>query len=193
MSKKRSAVAAAFIVIGVVVLGLAAAVYAKYIASFTATGSATVAKWAFSTDNTSGTVTCVLDKTYDANTLVAGKIAPGTSGKCPIQISNANTEVGVDYEIKLPSTVANQPTNLKFYSDADHNTPITSSDPITGNLRPNAAATTVYVYWEWPYETGAVTNGVAAGDSADTTDGAAAATMTLEFEVTGTQVQPVAQ
>ena len=190
MSKKRSTVAVAFLVLGVVVLGLAVAVYAKYISSFTATGSATVAKWAFTSDNSSGEVTCSLDETYDTDTLVAGKIAPGTSGKCPIQISNANTEVGVSYSIALPSTIAGQPKNMKFYADADHDTAMTTSAPITGTLAPKAAAKTVYVYWEWPYEDDPSTT---AYDTNDTTDGAAASSLTMTFTVTGTQIQPVAQ
>lgn len=187
MNKRKTALVVAFVVIGVAVLGLAAAVYAKYISSVTKTGTASVAKWAFTSDNTSGEVTCELDHTYDTNTLVAGKIAPGTSGKCPIEISNAQTEVGIDYSIALPSTIAGQPKNMKFYSNEEHTTAVTSSAPITGTLAPKAAATMVYIYWEWPYENNPST---AAYDADDTSDGEAAASMTMTFTVTGTQVQP---
>ena len=187
MNKKKTTLVVALIAIGVAVLGLSAAVYAKYISSITKTGTATVAKWAFTTDNTSGTVTCELDETYDEDTLVAEKIAPGTSGKCPIVISNANTEVGVRYDIK-PNEVANQPKNLKFYKEAGHTNEITvdGSETITGTLAPGAAATTVYVYWEWPYED----TSDSTYNSKDTADGQAGATMTMTFDVTGTQVQP---
>ena len=187
MNKKKATLVVALIAIGAAVLGLSAAVYAKYISSITKTGTASVAKWAFTTDNESGTVTCELDKTYNTNTLVAGKIAPGTSGKCPIEISNASTEVGVRYDIK-PSTVANQPKNLKFYKEATHTNEITAEGTatITGNLDPKAAATTVYVYWEWPYED----TSDSTYNSKDTADGEAAATMTMTFDVTGTQIQP---
>ena len=187
MNKKKATLVVALIAIGIAVLGLSAAVYAKYISFITKTGTATVAKWAFTTDNETGTVTCELDKTYNANTLVAGKIAPGTSGKCPIVISNASTEVGVKYDIK-PSTVTNQPKNLKFYKEATHTNEITADGTatITGNLAPKAAATTVYVYWEWPYEDGSDD----AYDSKDTADGEAGATMTMTFDVTGTQIAP---
>ena len=190
MSKKKTALVAALVIFGVAVLGLSAAVYAKYIASLQKTGTATVAKWAFSTDNTNGTITCELDKTYDEDTLVEDRIAPGTSGKCPIEISNENTEVGVRYDIKLSGTVAGQPTNMKFYTDSGHQTELTGSTTINDTLAPGATATTVYVYWEWPYETGTVTDGIAVGDSADTTDGTAGASLTMTFDVTGTQVQP---
>lgn len=186
MNKKKVSPVVVLAAIAVTALGLAAAVYAKYVSSITKTGTATVAKWAFVSDNESSTLTCNLDETYDASTLVGGKIAPGTSGYCEVMLSNANTEVGVDYTISLPSTVANKPTNLKFYKDESHNTEMTSSSPITGRLAPKAtAATSVKIYWMWPY-----TDNTDAYDTADTTDGTAANTMTMEFTITGTQVQP---
>lgn len=184
MNKRKTALVVAFIVAGVAILGLAAAVYAKYISSITKTGTATVAKWAFTTDNESGNVTCRLDETYDPDTLVANKIAPGTSGYCPIEISNANTEVGVHYKIE-PSTVTNKPANLKFYTDSAHQNEITGSVAKEGDLAPNTAATTVYIYWNWAYE-----DSTDAYDTADTTDGTNANTMTMTFDVTGTQIEP---
>ena len=191
MSKKRSTVAVAFLVLGVVVLGLAVAVYAKYVSNISKTGTATVAKWSFTSDNQTGTVACELDQTYDTDTLAAGRIAPGTSGKCPITVSNANTEVGIRYDIK-PSTVANQPAHLKFYSDAAHQNEITAtgSATVTGTLEPGATSSGVYVYWLWPYEDDPST---VAYDEIDTTDGEGGATMTMTFDVTGTQIQPAAQ
>ena len=147
------------------------------------TGTATVAKWAFTTDNTTGNITCELDETYDPDTLVSGKIAPGTSGKCPVTVSNANSEVGIRYDI-TPSTVTNQPTNLKFYADASHTTEITSGATVNGTLIPGASDT-VYVYWNWPYQ-----DGTEAYDTADTTNGVAGSTMTITLDVVGTQVQP---
>jgi hypothetical protein len=184
MNKRKTALTAAFLLVSIAVLGLVAVVYAKYISSITNTGTATVAKWSFTTDNTSGDITCEPDETYDADTLVSGRIAPGTSGKCPIEISNENTEVGVHYEI-VPSTDENQPTNLKFYTDGAHQNEITGSVKLEGNLAPQAAARIVYVYWNWPYE-----DGTTAYDTADTADGANGSTMTMTFNVTGTQIQP---
>jgi len=189
MGKKKSVGIAAFVIAGIVVLGLAAAVYAKYVSSFAATGSASVAKWAFVSDNSnnSGTIACELSQTYDADTLVAGKIAPGTSGKCPIVVSNEHTEVGVHYEITLPSGATNKPTNLKFYTDDTYTTEVSSAVLASGNLAPGDTATTTYVYWMWPYEDDPST---ANYDTADTTDGTAAVTMSMAFTITGTQVQP---
>lgn len=193
MSKKKKTMLALAIILGIAAVGLAAGVYAKYIASLTSgNGSATVAKWAFETDNANTTITCELAKTYKASTLVAGKIAPGTSGKCPIKISNANSEVGVNYTIK-PKTVTNQPTYLKLYKNEAHTEEFSTTEAITGTLAPKAAEQTIYVYWDWAYETGTVTDGVAAGDAADTTDGEAAKTMEISFDISGVQVPPTEQ
>lgn len=184
MSKKKKSLIAVFAILGIAVVGLSAGVLAKYISYVTASGTATVAKWAFTTDNTSGSVTCTVDGTYDGTTLVNGKIAPGTSGKCPIVISNATSEVGITYTIEPDGEVTNKPTNLVFYKDAGHTQAFSASSTITGSL--DAGETMdepVYVYWNWEYETDN-------GDTADTTDGTNASTMTMSFKVTGTQVHP---
>ena len=207
MSKKKKTMLVAAIVLGIAVLGLAAGVYAKYIASFTADGDiANVAKWAFEDENDDdGLLECKLDKNYDTNTLSEGKIAPGTSGTCTFSITNKNSEVGVNYTITL-SGVTNQPKNVKFYktkSDSGNNITYTdelttANGSVTGTINAGVAtAQTEEIYWVWPYETGAVTDGVAQGDDDDTTDGknavTATKTMTATFAIKGVQVQPTEQ
>ncbi len=189
MNKKKRALVAALVVSGIAVVGLAAVVYAKYISSITKTGTATVAKWAFTTDNTDGgVVTCDPTQTYTAATLDNGKIAPGTSGECQISVSNATSEVGIRYEITPSAT--GKPTHLKLCADSSCNTEVDSTHPVTGTLAPKAAATPVTIYWVWPYEDNPST---AAYDAIDTTDGTAGSTMTITFDITGIQLQPVAQ
>ena len=205
MNKKKTALVVAFIVMGVAVLGLAAAVYAKYIASLTGnTATMTVAKWAFDTDNSSGVVTCPIT-TYNTQKLSEGKIAPGTSGECTISLSNATSEVGVDYTIKL-SSIADQPDNLKFYktkttgNDGDEysNELTVSGGSITGFIAAKTAGpVTETIYWVWPYETGTPVDGIAPGDTDendstvdDTAAGKAAQTLTITFDSTGVQAQP---
>ncbi|MBQ9684426.1 hypothetical protein IJV57_03040 [Candidatus Saccharibacteria bacterium] len=206
MSKKKKTMLVAAIVLGIAVLGLAAGVYAKYIASFTADGDiADVAKWAFKDENDDGLLECKLDKNYNTDTLSEGRIAPGTSGTCTFSVTNENSEVGVNYTITL-SSVTNQPTNVKFYktkSDSGDNITYTdelttTNGSVTGTINAGVAtAQTKEIYWVWPYETGTVTDGVAQGDSDDTTDGENAATatkkMTATFAIKGVQVQPTEQ
>ncbi len=190
MSKRRTrtTLVVAFVVMGVAVLGLAAAVYAKYIASITdKTASAQVAAWAFKEDNESTELTCPLEKTYDADTLVAKKIAPGTKGTCVVTLSNENSEVGVAYTVKVTDKTG--PANLVFKYNGNE----IPAAGITGTLTPGQTGQEVKIDWEWPYYTSA------ADDDEDTNDGRTAAeatdadgekTMDVTFAISGYQVQP---
>ena len=157
--------------------------YAKYTASLgEKTSTATVAKWAFVTDNSGTALTLNLTESkIKANTLDSGKIAPGTEGSFVIALSNATSEVAVDYTIQFDAS--SLPTNLVLYSDSTFETPLTNNR-ITGTLNPKAASTNVTVYWKWAYET-------AEGDSADTTDGTAESLKTVKATITGVQANPV--
>ena len=189
-SKKRFALAVLLICLTVTLSAVGIFTFAKYRTQLDGSNqTATVAKWAFGTDN-ANTFTFSLANTYTASTLVSDKIAPGTQGELTFAVSNANTEVGTQYTIALSNT--NAPTNIKFYSDSACTTELVNNE-LTGTLAPNAASQTVKIYWKWAYETGTVTNGVATGDSADTTDGVAANTMTVTATITGVQVEPTVQ
>jgi len=193
MSKKKKTMLALAIILGVAVVGLAAGVYAKYIASLTSnSGNIAVAKWAFKAENEGKTdlLKCELGKTYKAETLVNGKIAPGTEGKCEFKLSNKQSEVGVDYTIV--ASASNKPTNLKFYSDSSYSTPLTAAG-IQGHLNAGAEndTETRAIYWKWEYET--KTNGVVTGDEDDTANGIAANAMTIDFQISGVQVEPTVQ
>lgn len=184
MKKEKMGLFALLFVIaiaGVFVVGT----YAKYTSEVNKSGNATVAKWDFATTN-DVSMTVSLPSTVDASTLVNGKIAPGTAGSFTIKVTNAS-EVGADFKVAL-GNVTNKPTNLKFYKDSSYTTELTlgnaTSGAITGQLiAGDTAGKDVTVYWRWEYET-------TGGDSADTTDGTAAATVTVPVTITGTQVQP---
>ena len=112
--KKKSLLVVALLLLVGITSGYVASTYAKYTSQIAGNnGSATVAKWAFSTDNPAKTLTINFSGTYDASTLVAGKIAPGTSGFFNVALVNTHTETGVDWTIRLNS-ITNAPTNLKF-------------------------------------------------------------------------------
>lgn len=161
-----------------------AGTYAKYTSSVEKTGSATVAKWNFLTANTTGTIDLNITPTADASTLVAGKIAPGTSGSFDIDVSNAGSEVGINVSVTIETT--NAPTNLKFYSNEDKTTEITFGDPLTGVAAAGEDLTTKTIYWAWAYETAEIVT----NDPLDTTDGTDAETMGVTVNITGTQVAP---
>ena len=177
-SRKKAVIVLAILIMIAVTLSLVASTYARYTATVSRNGTVTVAKWAFSSDN-SGSTTMNINfaDTYHPSTLVA---------------NNANSEVGVEYTVSL-GTVTNAPTNIKFYSDATYSTEITATTPITGKMKANeTTAQSVKIYWAWPYQTGAMTGTVAAGDAADTADGIAAKNLTVPVTITGVQVQPSA-
>ena len=164
--------------------GYVASTYAKYASEVKGNqGTVTVAKWNFEEDNAKQTFTVELDETYDASTLIGGKIAPGTSGSFNIRVSNATSEVGVDFTIEL-NDITNVPTNLKFYKDASYTTELTpGTSTITGQLERGETALNVPIYWKWAYET-------TDGDEADTADGIAANTLTIDVTIKGVQTEP---
>ena len=169
-----------------------ASTYAKYTSEITGNnGTATVAKWAFSTDNATRTLTINLAETYDSTTLVANKIAPGTAGSFNVALVNTNSEVGVDWTIKLNS-ITNKPTNLKFYKDSSYTTELTpGTSTITGQLTAgNSTGLSVPIYWKWVYETGTTPHTAEGEDPADTADGIAAKELTIGVDITGVQTAP---
>jgi hypothetical protein len=183
MNKKKTTLVVALVILGVAVLGLAAAVYAKYVATLTGnSGNISVAKWAFSGENSgSGLITCT-PNAYNTTKLSAGKIAPGAAGVCTISVTNEQSDVGVHYTITL-GDVANKPTYLEFFEDESHSTPLTANG-IEGTINANdSTAQEKTIYWYWPYET-------TDGDDEDTTDGENAENMTITFSINGEQVQP---
>lgn len=168
-------------------LSYVAGTYAKYTTSINnVSGNATVAKWAFGTDNNSTSFNVNLtDTTISNTTLVEDKIAPGTEGTFDINLINTNSEVGVDWKVTIGS-VTNLPTNLKLYSDAAHTKPLATDGTatITGQLKAkDSTGINVPIYWAWAYNT-------ENGDTADTANGEAASTLTVSLKVDGVQTQP---
>ena len=163
---------------------------AKYTGQVTGSGVATVARWAFETDNSAvSSFNINLSTTADETTLakVNGKqrIAPGTEGSFAITLTNPNSEVGVDFTVAL-DTISNKPTNLKFYKDANHTTELVpGTSTITGQLAAlDSIGVPVTIYWAWAYET-------ANGDAADTSSGTANdRDLTIGLTITGIQTEP---
>ena len=188
MNKKSLMIIVLLLLVGLT-CGYVASTYAKYTSTITGSGTATVAKWAFSTDNATQNITIALNPTVDATTLVNDRIAPGTSGSFNIALVNTNSEVGVDFTITLDS-ITDKPANLKFYKDSSYNTELTpGTTTITGQLvAEDSTGVTVPIYWRWEYET----NPASTNDPIDTSAGIAADTLTIGVTITGVQTQPSA-
>lgn len=184
MSKKKKTIIAGFAIMGIVVLGLAAAVYAKYVSTLiSGTGSAEVAKWAFDTDNQNAKFTCNLTGTYKAGTLVNNKIAPGTEGECKATISNTNSEVGIHYVVTITSIEAPSTLTIK-----NNGTALTTNSKVEGDMAPGEASKDITLDWKWDYYTSD------ANDTIDTNYGKAESpAMKVNYTISAYQLDPTNQ
>ena len=169
---------------------LVSSTFAKYTSSASATGTVTVAKWAFKVNNQN--ITETKDLTFDLFTtindtnggadekdVVEKKIAPGTKGSFEIALENAS-EVTANYTVTLgedESSTADIPIVFKVANE-DKGTNTTTAQLAAG------AKETVTVTWEWPFETEPTDT----GDTTDTSLGMAHGTYTAKVTITATQV-----
>ena len=168
----------------------------KYINRVNGDGETEIAKWYFTVNDATETAETIhLADTYNQDTLINGRIAPGTSGSFDLVIDTTSSEVGVKYEVDFKNET-NKPTNLKFkYND---NGTIKTLDEIEDyeqyftdiiDADDTNKTRTLTVEWEWLYETGTGTN-IATNDVVDTNEGLAALDYSFDVVVTGTQVVP---
>ena len=162
--------------------------YAKYIASESGTGQAEVAKWAFQiVKNGEETKTINLASTVDKETLIDGKIAPGTSGSFEISVDGAGSEVDLDYTIEFANE-KNKPKNLTFiYKGLNYKS--LSDIKINGkieNYKENKVKNEM-ISWKWNYETGTTNEEIAANDKIDTQDSETITKYTFDIITTATQ------
>lgn len=206
------------ILVAVIAFGLWA--WSKYTTTVSGTAEASIAQWHFEANgqvDNLGTFNLAQNTKYttiDSHQNVDdNRIAPGTSGYFVIDIDaseSANRTNGKKSEVALKYTVTLnnfkfKPTNLHFYSDPTRNTQIdstTSSDTtvvLNGSIARTDVTTqqNIYIYWEWPYETGQIESpteasnqAVANNDAIDTQDGVNAKKCTFDITVVGTQANP---
>lgn len=192
MNNKKKAIVSAIIIAIVLMSFICGIVFAKYQTTIKGDGGATVATWSFEANGSDTTVTNVdLASAYDADTLVAGKIAPGTSGSFDIVVNATGSDVAVDYSIKFANEQG-KPDNLKFkYENTESSTLAGLESSLVGtiNLNEKNMMKVITIYWEWPYETGEENN-IKQNDVKDTNAGIAGGSYTFDVIVTGTQVEP---
>lgn len=159
-----------------------AGTYAKYTSTINGSGTISVAKWAFTTDNSSTAINLNLSPAADPTSLVNGKIAPGTSGSFNLVLSNATSEVGVEFTVTFTG-VTGKPQNLVLTYGGNSFNPSTGS--ITGTIA-QGETITLPIGFSWPYYTDATEDGE------DTNDGITAADMVLTAQIVGSQTNPTA-
>ena len=122
MEKERKAskenrgalIIASIVLIVLLFTGAGGYTYARYATKEQGKGNAQIAKWAFEIEKGQEEMKKVkLVNTAQKDTLVNGKIAPGTSGSFSITLSAKNSEVGVKYTLSFLNE-KNKPTNIKF-------------------------------------------------------------------------------
>lgn len=167
--------------------------HSKYINKITGNGETEIAKWNFIVNEaTEEMATIKLADTYDKDTLINGRIAPGTSGSFDLVIDASNAEVGVKYEVDFENET-NKPSNLKFkYKDKIFDEIEEYEDVFTGTIDAddNNKTRTLTVDWVWAYETEGNGNTLAENDKTDTSEGLNALDYSFDITVTGTQVIP---
>lgn len=166
--------------------------YSKYISQINGKGNLDIAKWSFKVNGgTEEFATVNLLDTYNTETLVDGKIAPGTKGSFNLVIDATGSEVGVNYKVDFQNE-SNKPTNLKFKHDGNTLNNIEDYEQYftdTINADDTNKIRTLKVEWEWPYETGTESE-IHQNDQIDTREGINALDYTFDVVVTGTQVVP---
>lgn len=186
-SKKLTALICALLLL--VTIGTGGYTYAKYKTTVTGGGTADIAKWSFDVGNNSQEIQNIkLLNTVESDSLINGKIAPGTSGKFVINIDGTGSEVGIDYDIKFRNE-NDKPQNMVFtYNGVEYPSLIALENVIKGTIPVNDEnkTRTFEILWKWAYETGTESQ-ISYNDSLDTQAGIANYDYTFDVIVTGTQ------
>ena len=170
-------------------LGMTGYTYAKYVTQEKGNGSADIAPWSFriEKDENEDVKTIRLADTSNKETLLNGKIAPGTSGQFYLKINAVGSEVAVDYKVTFGNE-KNKPDNIIFKYDGKTYSSLSEIDAIQGTMGlTDYKSQLIKVEWEWPYETGSAVNGIASGDKVDTQNGQDNLDYTFDVIATGTQ------
>lgn len=196
--KKKTLIVITVIVLLCVLGILAGSVFAKYISVLQANGEAQIAKWSFESDfkNNGQSVTnsqIHLQNTYNKESLVNGKIAPGTSGDFSIEIDATGSEVALEYMVKFKEKEGKEvkPTNLKFSLD-EGNTYVSSLKDLETQMQGIINADEenkvkeYHILWQWAYETDPVDQ----NDQLDTQDAVNIQDYAFDISITGFQLAP---
>lgn len=149
--------------------------YARYVSKLNDTTlNADVVAWNFENDNTTASLMVNLMNTYDTNSLVEGKIAPGTNGNFTVSLSNENNTYPIDYELQL--IMDSHPENFKYSYQGQE----LIDNKIKGSIDANAKQDIV-IDWEWSYHSNDLS------DSIDTEEGSNPLDYTVSCMISASQ------
>ena len=162
--------------------------YAKYRTTEKGGGQADIAKWSFKVGKENEQIQNIqLVNTVDKDTLVNGKIAPGTSGQFFINLDATDSEVGVDYEVKFENE-KNKPSNIIFSYSGQKFHSLGEITAIKGKIGVDEEnkSRRIQILWTWEYETG-IGEEIYENDILDTQEGIENLNYTFDVNVIGTQ------
>ena len=193
MKKNKKVLIIALVLLAITLSFIGGRTFSKYIAEVNGSGTADIANWVFKVNGQEDSVQNVnLLSTYNDETLVNNKVAPGTSGSFNIVIDATGSEVGVDYNVTFLNE-SEKPQNLVFmYDDTKYSTIQDLEQDLSGTINANEEnkTRTITIDWEWQYETGNNENEIAQNDEIDTQNAKQIENYNFDIRVTGTQVTP---
>ena len=193
MSKKKTVLLVICILLALILSFMGGKTFSKYVSEVKGTGTAEIANWVFKVNGKEDVVQNVnLLSTYNNETLVNNKVAPGTSGSFNIVVDATGSEVGIDYTIQFLNE-SEKPQNLVFtYDNQEYTTIQDLEKDLSGTINANDKnkERTITIDWEWQYETGVNENEINQNDKIDTDNAKQLDNYTFDIYVTGTQVMP---
>ena len=193
MSKKKKILLVVFIVLAIILSFIGGKTFSKYLAEVKGTGTAEIANWVFKVNGKEDVVQNVnLLSTYNNETLINNKVAPGTNGSFNIVVDATGSDVGVEYVIQFLNE-SEKPQNLIFiYQDKEYSTIQDLEKDLSGIINANdeSKTRTITINWEWQYETGENEDEINQNDIIDTNNAKQLENYTFDINVKGTQVMP---
>ncbi|MCF0125335.1 MAG: hypothetical protein HUJ68_06200 [Clostridia bacterium] len=198
MTKNKKIVAGVAIVVIALLAIIGGQAYARYVTEVKGTGVAKIASWNFKVNGNEEQMQEIeLLSTYNNETLVDNKIAPGTTGKFNIIVDATGSEVGANYIVQIKSN-SKKPQNLKFVYDGkkydidNEKEAQELADSISGIITANDEnkQRTITIGWVWEYQTGNTEDEKLQNDLIDTKDSKEIQDYTFTVSVIGNQVQP---
>ena len=170
MNKKKKILLIVAILLVILVSFFCGRAFAKYKAEVKGSGTAEIANWVFKVNGKEDQIQKIdLLSTYDNETLIDNKIAPGTSGKFDIILDATGSDVGVNYQVRFLNE-SEKPQNLIFvYDNNEYSTIQDLEQNLTGTIDANEEnkTRTITIEWKWKYETGSTEEEINQNDIID--------------------------
>ena len=193
LNKKKKLIVILAVLLAILLSFMVGKTFSKYVSEVRGDGMAEVATWSFKVNGQEEEVQTInLLSTYDNETLLDNKIAPGTEGNFNIMLDGTDSEVGIEYKVNIENETI-KPTNLKFiYNDKEYDKIEDLANDLTGIINANDEnkVRNLNIKWKWNYETGKNEQEIKTSDLQDTKDAKLIQNYKFDMIVSGTQVVP---